>query len=178
MAVVTPTDQPKSVRNHCVIEVCVCFFEFSIGVRAFVIGPSQISYFFSWLVSQALGHTFELDFVCHVLLWCYMWLFMMIFITQQSLDLQIKYQLSAYENVFIFKNCILTSFSYYRIQAVCARFSNFFFLECPKCIIIIIPIYHVLSLQWTKLFQLLSISCSLVNFPKIEKKCHHPPPLS
>ena len=53
MAVVTPTDRPKSVRNHCVIElfsgiVCVSLFPFdiSVGVGAFVIGLSQISSFF------------------------------------------------------------------------------------------------------------------------------------
>ena len=51
---VTPTDRPKSVRNRCVIEVfggvCVCcplVFEFSVGIRGFVIGLGQISFFFS-----------------------------------------------------------------------------------------------------------------------------------
>ena len=55
MAVATPTDRPKSVRNRCVIEVfgCVfvlslCVFEFSVGVGYFVIGLSQISSFFSF----------------------------------------------------------------------------------------------------------------------------------
>ena len=54
VAVVTPTDRPKSVRNRCVIEVfmaCLCcrvaFLDFSVGVGAFVIGLSQISSFFS-----------------------------------------------------------------------------------------------------------------------------------
>ena len=54
MAVVTPTDRPKSVRNRCVMElfsgvVCVVTFPFdiSVGVGAFVIGLSQISSFFS-----------------------------------------------------------------------------------------------------------------------------------
>ena len=53
VAVVTPTYCPKSVRNRCVIEVfggvCVLslsFLEFSVGVRGFVIGMSQISSFF------------------------------------------------------------------------------------------------------------------------------------
>ena len=53
MAVVTPTDRPKSARNHCVIEVFValfvwslCPFDISAGVGAFVIGLSQISTFF------------------------------------------------------------------------------------------------------------------------------------
>ena len=54
MAVVTPTDSPKSVRNLNVIEVfgCVfvlsrCFLDFSVGVGAFGIGLSQIFSFFS-----------------------------------------------------------------------------------------------------------------------------------
>ena len=53
-AIVTPTDRPKSVRNCCVIEVfggvyvlSSCFFGFSVGVGAIVIGLSQISFFFS-----------------------------------------------------------------------------------------------------------------------------------
>ena len=53
MAVVTPTDRPKSVRNRCVIEVFVGvfvlsrrFLDFSVSVGAFVIGTSQISSFF------------------------------------------------------------------------------------------------------------------------------------
>ena len=56
MAVVTPTDRPKSVRNRCVIElfcgvVCViaCPYDSSAGVGAFVIGLSQVSSFFSVL---------------------------------------------------------------------------------------------------------------------------------
>ena len=53
--VVTPTDRPNSVRNHCVIEVLrwrFCgvhwFSEFSVGIRVFVIGLSQISFFYSY----------------------------------------------------------------------------------------------------------------------------------
>ena len=52
--VVTPTDRPKSVRNRFVIELFValfvlslCPYEISVSVRAFVIGLSQISSFFS-----------------------------------------------------------------------------------------------------------------------------------
>ena len=52
MAIVTPADRPKSVRNRCVIEVfggvfvlSHCFLDFSVGVGAFVIGLSQISFF-------------------------------------------------------------------------------------------------------------------------------------
>ena len=55
MAIVTPTDRPKSVRNRCVIEVfggvfvlSRCSSDFSVGSGAFVIGLSQISSFFSW----------------------------------------------------------------------------------------------------------------------------------
>ena len=55
MAIVIPTDRPKSVRNRCVIKVfggvCLlsrCFLGgFSVGVLAFVIGLNQISSFFS-----------------------------------------------------------------------------------------------------------------------------------
>ena len=50
MAVVTPTDRPKSVRNCCLIELFValfvlslCPFDISVGVGAFVIGLGQIS---------------------------------------------------------------------------------------------------------------------------------------
>ena len=52
MAIVTPTDRPKSVRNRCVIEVfggvfvfSRCFLDFSVDVGEFVIGLSQISSF-------------------------------------------------------------------------------------------------------------------------------------
>ena len=43
MAVVTPTDRPKSVRNRCVIKIFVAFLccqlvvGFSVGIGAFVI---------------------------------------------------------------------------------------------------------------------------------------------
>ena len=54
ITVVTPSDRPKSVRNRCVIEGFVVVFVFSCcpidiydGIRAFVIGLSQISYFLS-----------------------------------------------------------------------------------------------------------------------------------
>ena len=48
LAIVTPTDRPKSVLNRCVIEILSrCFLDFSVGVGAFVIGLSQISFFFS-----------------------------------------------------------------------------------------------------------------------------------
>ena len=53
VAIVTPTDRRKSVRNRCVIEVfggvivlSRCFLDFSVGVGAFVIGLSHISSFF------------------------------------------------------------------------------------------------------------------------------------
>ena len=51
---VTPTDRPKSVRNRCVIDFflvafvyCLLVFEFSVGIAGFVIGLSQIYFFFS-----------------------------------------------------------------------------------------------------------------------------------
>ena len=54
MAIITPTDRPKSVRNRCVIEefggafvFSRCFLDFSVGVGVFVIGLSQIFSFFS-----------------------------------------------------------------------------------------------------------------------------------
>ena len=53
VAVVTPTDRPKSIRNRFVIKLFValfvlslCPFDISAGVGAFVIGLSQISSFF------------------------------------------------------------------------------------------------------------------------------------
>ena len=54
VAVVTPTDRPKSVRNRYVIKsfvalfvLSLCPFDISVGVGSFVIGLSQISSFFS-----------------------------------------------------------------------------------------------------------------------------------
>ena len=55
VAIVFPTDRPKSVRNRCVIEVfggvfvlSRCFLDFQWMYCAFVIGLSQISSLFSW----------------------------------------------------------------------------------------------------------------------------------
>ena len=52
VAVVTPTERPKSVNSRCGIlwwrfVLSPCFSEFSVGVRAFVIGPRQIFLFLS-----------------------------------------------------------------------------------------------------------------------------------
>ena len=54
MAIVTPTDRLKSVRNRCVIEVfggvfvlSLSFFDISVGVKAFVIELIQLSSLFS-----------------------------------------------------------------------------------------------------------------------------------
>ena len=54
MAVVTPTDRPKSVRNRCIITVfggvfvlSPCFLDFSVGVGALFIGLSVRSFPFS-----------------------------------------------------------------------------------------------------------------------------------
>ena len=59
VAVVTPTDRPKSVRNCCLIELFValfvlslCHFDISVGVGAFWLG--QISYVLS-LQGQITG---------------------------------------------------------------------------------------------------------------------------
>ena len=47
MTVVNQTEHPKSVRNHCIIEifdgvlVLSIRFKFSVGIRVFVIGLSQ-----------------------------------------------------------------------------------------------------------------------------------------
>ena len=52
VAVVIPTDRPKSVRNCCLIELLsLCPFDISVGVGDFVIGLGQISSFLS------LSHT-------------------------------------------------------------------------------------------------------------------------
>ena len=54
VTVISPTNRPKSVHNRCEIEVfygdfvlSCCFLKFSVGVRAFVMGLSQNSSFFS-----------------------------------------------------------------------------------------------------------------------------------
>ena len=54
VAIVTPTDRPKSVRSRCVIEVfggvfvvSPYFLDFSGGLWAFVIGLNQICFFFA-----------------------------------------------------------------------------------------------------------------------------------
>ena len=83
MAIVTPTDRPKSVRNRSVIELFValfvlsfCPFDISVGVGAFVIGLSQISSFFSYIrqpyfyltnfyLKQGIGKLYVMvDFIC------------------------------------------------------------------------------------------------------------------
>ena len=69
VAVVTPTDRLKSVRNRCLIELFValfvlslCPFDISVGVGAFVVGLSQISSFLSlkrpenWIHYQITVH--------------------------------------------------------------------------------------------------------------------------
>ena len=69
VAVVTPTDRPKSVRNCCLIELflalfvlslvalfvlSICPFDIYVGVGAFVIGLGQISSFLSFDLLQTL----------------------------------------------------------------------------------------------------------------------------
>ena len=66
VAVVTPSDCPKSVRNRFVIEVFrgvfvlsrSFFLEFSVGVGVFVIGLIQISSFYSEYLK--MHHTVKL----------------------------------------------------------------------------------------------------------------------
>ena len=56
VAVVTPTDRPKSVRNRCLIELffvalfvlSLCPLDISVAVGVFVIGLDQIPSFLSW----------------------------------------------------------------------------------------------------------------------------------
>ena len=62
MAVVTPIDRPKSVRNRCVIDfmalfvLSLCTFDISVGVGAFVIGLSQI---FLFVFTSILSNTYH-----------------------------------------------------------------------------------------------------------------------
>ena len=63
VAVVTPTDRPKSVHNCCLIELFVvlfvlslCPFDISVGIGAFVIGLGQISSFLSSISSTNPFH--------------------------------------------------------------------------------------------------------------------------
>ena len=68
VAVVPPTDRPKSVRNRCLIEIFValsvlslCPFDISVGVGAFVIGLRQISsVFFNNLYVKNFPNVFAL----------------------------------------------------------------------------------------------------------------------
>ena len=76
VAVVTPTDRPKSVRNRCVIKrfcgvVCVLTFPFDIsfGVLAFVIGLSQIFSFFL-LLETLISSEYGLTLSGHVTVLC------------------------------------------------------------------------------------------------------------
>ena len=68
VAVVTPTNRPKSVRNRCVIEVfCgvvlpLCAIVISVVVGAFVIGLSQISSFLSQYFHLPLMHLSNIRF--------------------------------------------------------------------------------------------------------------------
>ena len=75
MAIVTPADRPKSVRNRCVIEVfggvlyvVTLLFGFSVGVRASVIGLSQIS---SFSLSMSIEKPFSIAGADESSLRCY-----------------------------------------------------------------------------------------------------------
>ena len=68
MAVVTPTDRPKSVSNRCFIELIVplfvlslCNFIISFGTGATVLGLSQISSFLSLSDEQNRAASVELN---------------------------------------------------------------------------------------------------------------------
>ena len=67
VAVVTPTDRPKSVRglfNRTFLWRCLCChcpFDISVGVGAFVIGLSQISSFLSKYVQCGQSGTYNVD---------------------------------------------------------------------------------------------------------------------
>ena len=64
VAVVTPTDRPKSVRNRCIIDIFVALFVLSlypfdnfVGIGNFVVALSQISSFFSLHSQIQVGPT-------------------------------------------------------------------------------------------------------------------------
>ena len=74
VAIVTPTDRPKSTRNRFVIEVfggvCVlsrCILGFSVGVGDFVIGLSQISSFFSEYQYSIIDRLWQFYFTSNVI---------------------------------------------------------------------------------------------------------------
>ena len=76
MAIVTPTDRPKSVRNRCVIEVLLAFVCCNVAVwvflwmqGAFIIGLSQISSFF-FLVTR-LSYILHFKNIEQRSLWCH-----------------------------------------------------------------------------------------------------------
>ena len=69
VSVVTLTDRPKSVRDCCVIEVLggvfvflLCFLERSVVIGTSVIGLSQITSFFSYILIKT-NRTIFLPFV-------------------------------------------------------------------------------------------------------------------
>ena len=75
--IVVPTDCPKSVRNRCVIEVfdgvfvlSRCFLDFSVGIDAFVIGLSQISFFFSCKHQCHKNHYYDCSTLFPMLVTC------------------------------------------------------------------------------------------------------------
>ena len=67
VAVVTPTDRPKSVGNRCVIEFYValfvlslCPFDISVRVGAFVMLLSQISFFLSFFLTITILYKYKM----------------------------------------------------------------------------------------------------------------------
>ena len=69
VAVISPTDRPRSVRHRCVtvlfggvVVLSLCPFDSSVGIRAFVIGLSQISSIFLFQllhVTEFFGHEYS-----------------------------------------------------------------------------------------------------------------------
>ena len=77
VAIVTPTDRPKSVRNRSVIEFFVALFvlsfcplDISVGVGAFVIGLSQMPSFFSYHKHSLLHLNQDNSIITCIILMC------------------------------------------------------------------------------------------------------------
>ena len=77
LAVVTPTDRPKSVRNYCLIELFValfvlslCPFDISVGEGAFVIGLGQISSFLSLFLIPFRGNFIKTRLFVKINIYC------------------------------------------------------------------------------------------------------------
>ena len=111
MAVVTPTDRPKSVCNRytCnevfggVFVLSRCFLDFSVGVGAFVIGLSQIFSLFFYLSSELL----EVHQQAVLFLFIRELKYTGVFLFQIIFEMRI-YQLSCKECLCLLSICIIT----------------------------------------------------------------------